>query len=825
MDGFRAVGGDSSRIARSEHYVCRLRQVMTTIGVALTPTVLLAQTPPPSPPADDGGLAEITITARFREEPLQRTPLAITAITAESLELRNATNVVDIGKFAPNVTINPLGAGYGPTLVANIRGVGLTDFKPVFEPGVPIYVDDVVLARSTGAVLDLLDLERVEVLRGPQGTLFGKNAAGGAIRMVSRKPTGDGPGFLEGTYGKFNRLDLRGAFEIPIVNDHVFGRFSFSSKKRDGYVDVLDFACEMKRQGTPQLAGTLPTDTSAAGSGHGCKVDEMGGEDVQAARAAFRFVANDDFEISLIGDVTDDNSKGPADKTLDIQTDGSIVLLNRFNSQVAGPRYGVQFDRRFLTNDPFTSYASFEDPINGLETPNISHVFHWGVSSTADWNINEALSLKLILAHRKFDAEFGRDTDGSPLPINHTFDRFVHDQDSAELRFNGQLFNARTDWTFGGFWFQATDFQPNFVILYPNETPAFAQALIDRIDNQESDNWAVFLHTVNHLTDALNLTVGARYTSDKKEFTVQRSQQSDGSLLFPITTATSEASRTTPMASLAYQLNPTLNTYVSWQKGFRGGGFNPRPASAAQVTAFNPEDLNSYEVGVKSEWFERRLRVNLATFYVKYTDMQLPSVFVDANNAVTFPPLNAGKAHMDGVELEFQANPFTGFNVDGSVGYLGFQYEDLGKADPDYIRNNSPPQLTPAQREQNARAAPCKECRPLRAPKWTGNLGLQYGVPLPSGSTLTFRTDASYQSRVFYSANNFLRASQAGYTLIDANIGWTSQNESWSVALSGTNLTDRLYLNGALDFLESLGTNEGNYGRPREWAVSVKRRF
>jgi len=230
-------------------------------------------------------------------------------------------------------------------------------------------------------------------------------------------------------------------------------------------------------------------------------------------------------------------------------------------------------------------------------------------------------------------------------------------------------------------------------------------------------------------------------------------------------------------------------------------------------------------VGVKSEWFERRLRVNLATFYVKYTDMQLPSVFVDANNAVTFPPLNAGKAHMDGVELEFQANPFTGFNVDGSVGYLGFQYEDLGKADPDYIRNNSPPQLTPAQREQNARAAPCKECRPLRAPKWTGNLGLQYGVPLPSGSTLTFRTDASYQSRVFYSANNFLRASQAGYTLIDANIGWTSQNESWSVALSGTNLTDRLYLNGALDFLESLGTNEGNYGRPREWAVSVKRRF
>jgi iron complex outermembrane receptor protein len=588
---------------------------------------------------------------------------------------------------------------------------------------------------------------------------------------------------------------------------------------------LLDFACEMARLGTPALAGTLPRDTAPRGSGNGCKVDEMGGEDVQAARAAFRFVASDNFELSLIGDVTDDNSKGPADKTLDINETGSIVLLNRFNQQVAGPRYGVQFDRRFITGSPYTSYSSFEDPINGLETPNISHVFHWGVSSTADWKINDSLGMKLILAHRKFDAEFGRDTDGSPLPINHTFDRFVHDQDSAELRFNGTLFGGRTDWTMGGFWFQATDFQPNFVILYPNETPAFPQALIDRIDNQDSDNWAVFLHTVNRLTDALSLTVGARYTSDKKEFTVIRSQQSDGTLLFPITTATAKASRTTPMTSLSYQFTPTLNSYVSWQKGFRGGGFNPRPASAAQVTSFNPEDLNSYELGFKTEWFDRKLRVNLATFYVKYSDLQLPSVFVDANNAVTFPPLNAGKAHMDGVEIELQAALFEGFQLDGSVGYLGFEYDDLGRADPEFIRNNSPPQLTQAQREANARAAPCRECRPLRTPEWTANLGAQYTVPLAGKGSLTFRADGSYQSRVFYSTNNFFRASQAAYTLVDANIGWTSEDDSWTVALSGTNLTDKLYLNGALDFFESLGTNEGQYGRPREWALSVKRKF
>jgi iron complex outermembrane recepter protein len=173
---------------------------------------------------------------------------------------------------------------------------------------------------------------------------------------------------------------------------------------------------------------------------------------------------------------------------------------------------------------------------------------------------------------------------------------------------------------------------------------------------------------------------------------------------------------------------------------------------------------------------------------------------------------------MDGVELELQANPFGGFHIDGSFGYLGFQYQDLGKADPAFI-------LAQTGSVANARAAPCKECRPIRAPRITSALGAQYGFALGRGGTLTLRADGNYQSRVFYSANNFLRASQAGYALLNANVTWASPEDTWSVALSGTNLTDKLYLNGALDFLESLGTNEGNYGRPREWALTVKRKF
>ncbi len=774
---------------------------------------------------ESSGLEEVTVTARFREEPLQRTPLAITAISGDSLELRGATNVVDIGKYSPNVTINPLGAGYGPTLVANIRGIGLTDFKPVFEPGVPIYIDDVVLARSTGAILDLLDLERVEVLRGPQGTLFGKNAAGGAIRMVSRKPTCDGPAFIEGTIGDFNRIDLRGAFESTLIADKAFARFSFSSKQRDGYIDVLDFPCQMAVNGTPELAGTLPRENSRLGSGNGCKVDELGNEDSQAARVALRFVPSDRLEFNLTGDVSDENTRSQPDKTLAINPAlGLLAGPTGYNQLILEPRFGVSFDERFITNDPFTTYSSFEDPINGLETPNISEVMHWGVHATVDFDLTENLALKAIVGHRKFDAQFGRDSDGSPLPINHTFDRFVHTQDSYELRLSGQLFGGRTDWTFGGFQFEANDFQPNYVILYPGSPILAAQSLIDRIDEQDTDNWAVFAHTVNRLTDALTLTAGVRYTEDEKEFHVIRSQQATG-IAFLDTTVNSEASRTTPMVSLSYQFADDINTYVSWQRGFRGGGFNPRPATAAQVTAFAPEDLDSYEVGVKTEWFNRTVRVNLAAFYVEYTDLQLPSVLV-SGGTVTFPPLNAGKAHMDGVELEFQASPGGGFSFDGAVGYLGFEYDDLGTADPDFIRAQPlQPGLSAGQREQNARAAPCRTCRPLRTPEWTANLGLQYQFPITDHGRITMRADGTYQARVFYSANNFFRASQPAYTLLDASIGWSSEDESWRVLLSGTNLTDELYLNGALDFFESLGQNEGNYGRPREWAISVRRNF
>src|ERR1700742_3016679 len=192
---------------------------------------------------DSGPLEEVVVSAQFREQRLQNTPIAITAFTAENLEVRGIDNVTDLDAFVPNAVIQPLGAGWGATMAAFIRGVGLGDNILSFEPGVPIYVDDVYIGRPQGAIFDLLDLERVEVLRGPQGTLFGKNAIGGTIRLISKKPSGDGSGSVSVAIGKFNRIDARGSTDVSLIDERVFARFSFSSKKADGYFNVLDYEC------------------------------------------------------------------------------------------------------------------------------------------------------------------------------------------------------------------------------------------------------------------------------------------------------------------------------------------------------------------------------------------------------------------------------------------------------------------------------------------------------------------------------------------------------------------------------------------------------
>jgi len=777
-----------------------------TATVLIHPLTVLAEDDEKSSP-----LEEVTVTAQFKAEALQTTPLAISAISGEKLEERSLTDVTQLDAMVPNTVIAPLGAGYGSTVAAFIRGIGLGDNSLSFEPGVPIYVDDVYNGRPQGAILDLLDLERVEVLRGPQGTLFGKNAIGGAVRLISKKPQGDNSGSVEATFGSFNRLDMRGTWDVPLVKDVLFARFAVSSKRRDGYFDLLDYEC-VNGAGSLGVGGTGGVGVSAGtppirlGSqvgltdGRNCVTGHLGGENVQSARAAFRLIASESVELNVVTDYTEQNQEGPSDKYTVIN--GAVGLNTPWNNQVGLPVFGVPYDSRFLTNDPYTGYQRFgTDPLTGRDYPNQNNLEHWGAAGTVDWDIASNMHVKLISAYREFENAFGRDSDGSPLPFNPTFDTTSHRQFSEELQVTGSAFQ-RLDWAAGGFYYDARDSNQGYVMLAP-----LLNQMQDLRDVQYTDSWATFAHVVYHWTDKLSTTAGLRYTDDRKDVTIFR-RNFNGTVPIPGTNISLAATRTSPKLGIDYQWTDELMTYALFSTGFRGGGFGPRPSNALQVSSFEPEDLDNYEIGAKSEWFDGRMRLNGAVFYSEYTNQQQARQDCAPCTPVRVPwfrTVNTGSSTIKGVEAEFQAQPFDRLQLEGSFGYIDYFRDDPGLSGLCQYRPNGDP------------------CYPNRTPKWNYAFGAQYSVPLGSaGGTLTPRVDWTSQSRIFF---NDAIGTQAGYSLVNARLMWVASDETWSAALSGTNLTDEVYFNGKLSLTTSLGREQGNVAAPRQWGLSIKRKF
>ncbi|MEP7246044.1 MAG: TonB-dependent receptor [Gammaproteobacteria bacterium] len=774
------------------------------------------------------------MSAQFREEKLQTTPIAISAFTAENMESRGISSVTDLDAFVPNAVIQPLGAGWGATMAAFIRGVGLGDNILSFEPGVPIYVDDVYIGRPQGAMFDLLDLERVEVLRGPQGTLFGKNAIGGTIRLISKKPRGDGTGSMLVEIGKYNRINARGSADVALVDDKVFARFSFSSKKADGYFNVLDYECVngagslgaggpgladgtgLPSGGPPLPNGTLPQNgynnpgffpngglpgiklgSQVANNGD-CVVDHLGDENVQSGRAAFRFLLSDSLEFNLIGDVTSQRQKGPADKyTVMDQTNG----LNGFwNAAFAAPVFGagIGWDPRFITNDLYSNYSRYDDPVTHRLVPNINDLNHWGVSGTFEWKLTDSMSVKSVTGYRRFWNKFGRDSDGTPLPLNATFDDSRHRQFTEELQLTGTA--GKLDWATGAFYYDAHDSNQGFDFLYPTiiyENDAF--------DQQDTRNWAVFAQGTYRATEKFSFTAGARYTHDKKDATIHRANFFDN-LIIDNAFVPTTAKNTDITLSADYQWTEDFMTYAKYATGFKGGGFSPRPSTALQTEPFKPEKLRTVELGAKSELLDRRVRLNGALFFSRYLNQQTFAQQLDASGANWFREVNAGKARIWGLEGELQAEPVKGFRIDGSFGYINYNLFD----------NEGNVLLFEGDNCGGQR------CYSPRTPKWNGAVGLQYSIGTAAGS-ITPRLDAQYQSTIYFTTNNV--GVQPGYTLLNGRVTWESENKNWEVAVYGANLTDKGYFNGKLNLVGFFGREQGNPGLPRTWGLSFKRSF
>ncbi len=807
----------------------------------------------------------IVVTAEFRNRTVEDSPLSITAVTAEMLEARSQSNIFQVAEQTPNVTMQPAGGAQGGSaMLAYIRGVGQTDFNYALEPGVGLYVDDVYFPTLAGGLVELVDLDRVEVLRGPQGTLAGKNSLGGAIKLYSRRPDGDDGGQISATVGGYGRVDLRGAAEFTLAEDRLFARISGLTRSIDGYVDRLDYGCLNPGAGVPAF--------SAAPD---CRLGTEGGQDFTVLKGALRFIATPDFELNLSADMTRENSEarpgvlvralgngqdfgipdffGPGQGLL-LGTDFNPadgnggptpvpIFFDNNNNGVFDPGVDVPLDCRFVTFGPescdpnapgrYISYATYmspesaavlqpgQDPWKPLTVPPMTKFESHGVSLTADWEIAPDFALKSITAYREYSSTFSEDTDGSPLGVQTMLQTLEHEQFSQELRLNGTLFGGAVDFTTGLFYFEQEGTLESRVDL-----PWAALSFVHGPDPTPSTNKAAFVNATWHVTDRLNLTGGVRYSRDRKDYTFYRSNP-DGTLpagpcmgppghpanpancgVFGVSglSSTYKGDRFDTRAAIDYRWTRDIMTYASFSTGYKGGGVNPRPYVPDQVQTFEPETLKTWEAGFKTTWWGRRLQLNGAAFINRFSNIQLsfqtcPSSIAPAPCLM---PQNAGDAEVLGFELEGVLRPLPGLQLDGSLGVLDFEYT---RVDPlTNITADMVPPYTPAL---------------------TWSLGVQYDIDLGGMGLLTPRLDVSSQSHVHTESANAPTNRIDGYRLVNGRLTWRAPDDQWSLALEVTNLLDKYYYHTLLDLspFGNAGYTSGQPGWPRTWAVTLTRRF
>ncbi|WP_137680798.1 TonB-dependent receptor [Aurantiacibacter suaedae] len=795
----------------------------------------------------------IIVTAQFREQALQDTPLAITAVTADDLEAKSLNDLATAADSAPNVQIRPATAAFGPSVVASIRGIGQTDFNPAFEPGVGIYIDDIYYPSLTGAIFDTLDLDRVEILRGPQGTLSGRNSIGGAIKMYSRLPDGSSSGFVEGSYGSRERLSVRAAADFALT-DKLFARLSGVSKRQDGYVDQLDFGCVYPAGGGDTFVqdGVTYEYNPAGGEPakvftEDCLVAKLGGTNYQAARGILRWEPSQDFSFTLIGDFTDDD-RTMAGQVLD-------ATVRNENPNILSPG-GLPYDDRFICGR-FCNFQVDEHPaavfiggppvpLAAVEGSNRTTYRGWGVSGQADWNLTERFQLQSITGYREFDTYFAPDGDIAPTSSGFGINNLSNWSFSQELRLNIEA----TDTIFvtlGGYYFEQSSVYDSiqdlrYLVIPGTDSPSIPLQF-RQPDTVDADAKAVFANVGWEIVPNLNLNAGIRYTEESKEQNYFRLNL-DGTInpfLDPVgaacgagfsgidtedcdgdgntteelraltgNVATYNGDEVDYRVALDYRFTESLMVYGSVATGFKGGGSNPRPFNAFQLIAFGPETLTAYEVGFKSDFLNRRVRLNLSAFINKYADIQSP-VSPCPGVPVQFATpsacrVNLGSADIKGLELELFAEPIDDFTIDASLSHLDFQYTEVNEASGATLDDPG-----------------------TGMPPWKASIGAQYRVDLGGAGSLTPRFDVFYQDETFagFQGAGETRLEQflPSFTTANARLTWRNEGEDLSIALEVTNLTDEYYLYSSFDQRNNAGGRLVTPARPREWAVTVKKEF
>jgi iron complex outermembrane receptor protein len=808
---------------------------------------------------DDTPANTIIVTAEFREANLQDTPIAITAVNAEMLESRGQTSIAQVAAQAPNVSLRPQPQNGGSGLIAFIRGVGQTDFNYALDPGVGVYVDDVYIPTLSSSLLELMDLDRIEILRGPQGTLAGKNSIGGAIKLFSQRPRGDNSGTFRLQYGSYDLISMRGMADIG-VTDNLAMRISGMSRSRDGYVAMLDY-------GTTHPNSNVRAN-NARGRGNS-DYTMMGGESLVAGRLALRWEANDMIEVNLSGDYTRQNdqavptvliaagnptppgvsadafdpfSSNPSTSTSSTFTpipwlvgkNGQAVQLN-CAFVPAGP-YSCDTGGNLLGYDPrYVSYATFMDGMqNDAQAPfkpyfalPITQFEGYGIHGNVTVDVSDNAQLVYIGSYRSYNSKWGQDQDNTPIPVAQLDNELNHEAYSSELRLNFEALSGLVEGTVGGFYLhQKGTYTARVDLNYVNPTIDF----IHGPDSTPSTTKAAFATLTLRPTDALSITGGLRYTHDRKVYTYYRSNP-DGTLpTFGPGGTCNGGVFSAPNCILAglfgvpgefsgnrwdwrvvgnYRFSDEFLAYASVSTGFKGGGVNPRPFVADQADPFNPETLTTYEVGFKSDFLGRTVRLNGAAFLNKYNNIILGQL-ICPDSSLPSPclrPTNIGSADVKGLELELGIFPVDGLSIDSSLSILDFKY--TGATTGGVLTGT---------------AIPADGITPY-TPESSWSFGVQYDYEIGAG-TISGRFDGSYQGSLFTNSENSSWGRVDGRFLGNARLTFTTADEDWRMALEVENVFDKYYFMSVSDATaNSLGVVTGVPGRPRTWSLSVERRF
>jgi iron complex outermembrane receptor protein len=789
----------------------------TALTTASLSGAVIAQDSAPSSTAKL--MEEIVVSARGIEEGLQEAPIAVSAFTGETLDYRGVDSLDQIERFVPSLTLqnNPSFGGASNSAAIYLRGVGQKEFLPTTEPGVGLYVDGVYVARSVGAILDIVDIDRLEVLRGPQGTLFGRNTIGGAISIATRKPQpgGDFEGSVAAAAGTDGLLNLRGTVHVP-VSDTVAIRASLASMTQDGYVDRADGI-------------------------------DLGNDDTFTGRLSLAFQPNDDFAALITADMTRDRENGPAMQLLGID----FTDLSQLQGVVLAPPPPMAFIHNVTTAamGPGQPCAATDPAGNGVTSnpaspncydaryigadgtnegtaPAYSETDVFGVSATLDYTWSANLAIRSITAYRELESDFARDGDHSPHRISQFEDTLDQEQFTQELQLIGT--HERLDWILGLYYFAEDGDNVNtldFTVSNFRSGGAF-----------DNTAWAAFAQATFDITDRLHLTLGGRYTDEDKTFTPDQIIYNNyfagisnlvppgnplaaldapflqaGSRILPLLEKEITISEFTPMANLSFDLNDSVMLYATYSEGFKSGGFTQRvfPPIVPPFTAppgtpdidliptYEPEFVEVLEAGFKLDLLDGRLRLNGAFFHTDYEELQ-----VQVFNSVAPVTQNIGEASIEGFEVELFASPADGWFIEGSLSLLNAEYDSIDTANTLILQSNEFE----------------------RVPETTASLGLSKEFSLGDTGTVLLRGDWSYRSETFNDAYNTPLLETDSYSLVDASARWTNTDGDWTVIVSGINLSDEEYLVTGV-YGTAFQSLEGVYNRGRQWRLEARYSF